>query len=213
MEEGTPYRHAQRARPTRGDNYVVKAEALRKAILSIKTDKRPTRCFLCLGEISWNCLPAYCLISALRSTQFDFIYLVCRRARGEAYELATSRCVYNLSDLVPSKSSTFNYAIFLNSPTMATLIDLQLRPVCHLDDSVKDCVALASELTATGPQPLRSGWKLAAWGPGHVGLHVSWQRVEISRIGLSLALGDCPEFFIVARHLSVFTIKGSSGFA
>jgi hypothetical protein len=59
VEEGTPYRHVQRAQRTRDDNQIVKAEetaalasdmALRQAIVSIKKDKRPTRCFLCLGN-------------------------------------------------------------------------------------------------------------------------------------------------------------------
>ena len=59
VEEGTPYRRVQHAQPTRGDNQIVNAEetaalasdmALRQAIVSIKKDKRPTRCFLCLGN-------------------------------------------------------------------------------------------------------------------------------------------------------------------
>jgi len=60
VEEGTPYRRGPRGRPAKGDPpTVAKAAklapsesdiALNQAILSIKTDKRPTKCFLCLGN-------------------------------------------------------------------------------------------------------------------------------------------------------------------
>jgi hypothetical protein len=60
VEEGTPYRRGPHGRPAKGNAPpVAKAAklvpsasdiALSQAILSIKTDKRPTKCFLCLGN-------------------------------------------------------------------------------------------------------------------------------------------------------------------
>lgn len=60
VEEGIPYRRGARGRPAKGDTPpVAKAAklapsasdiALSQAILLIKTDKRLTKCFLCLGS-------------------------------------------------------------------------------------------------------------------------------------------------------------------
>lgn len=60
VEEGTPYRRGPRGRPAKSDlPTATKAAkiapssldiAVSQAILLIKTDKRPTRCFLCLGN-------------------------------------------------------------------------------------------------------------------------------------------------------------------
>jgi hypothetical protein len=60
VEEGTPYRHGPRGRPAKSTVPVITKAAnlapsasditLSNAILSIKTDKRPTKCFLCLGN-------------------------------------------------------------------------------------------------------------------------------------------------------------------
>jgi hypothetical protein len=57
VEEGAPSRFIPRGRPFKDDSPpVVKVEgqstALSRAILSIKTDKRPTICFVCLGNPS-----------------------------------------------------------------------------------------------------------------------------------------------------------------
>ncbi|KAH6667257.1 hypothetical protein B0J14DRAFT_603092, partial [Halenospora varia] len=53
VEEGPASRRIQRGRPLKVDGPPVKAEepdALSQAILSIKTEKRPTICFLCVGN-------------------------------------------------------------------------------------------------------------------------------------------------------------------
>ena len=60
VKEGTPYRHNPCGRPTKGDALAVAKATkltplaleivLNQVILSIKTDKRPTKCFLCLGN-------------------------------------------------------------------------------------------------------------------------------------------------------------------
>ncbi len=60
VEERIPYRRGRRGRPAKSDGpMVVKAKepiltasdiVLSQAILSIKTDKRPIKCFLCLGN-------------------------------------------------------------------------------------------------------------------------------------------------------------------
>jgi hypothetical protein len=57
VEEGKPYRHVQSGQPPRDvtvkpENVLVSASEslLHEAVLSIKTDKRPTKCFLCLGN-------------------------------------------------------------------------------------------------------------------------------------------------------------------
>jgi hypothetical protein len=59
VEEGTPYRRGPRGRPAKGDTPTAAMAAklapsaldiaLSQAILSIKTNKRPSKCFLCLG--------------------------------------------------------------------------------------------------------------------------------------------------------------------
>ncbi|KAF4625152.1 hypothetical protein G7Y89_g13019 [Cudoniella acicularis] len=53
VEEGPASRRIQRGRPLKVDGPLVNAEepdALSQAILSIKTEKRPTICFLCVGN-------------------------------------------------------------------------------------------------------------------------------------------------------------------
>ena len=57
MEEGSASRCIQRERPLKDDSpLVLKAEepsaALSRAIRSIKTEKRPTKYFVCLGNLS-----------------------------------------------------------------------------------------------------------------------------------------------------------------
>lgn len=57
VEEGQPSRRIESGGPLKDDSPpAIKAEepnvALRQAILSIKTEKRPTKCFVCLGNSS-----------------------------------------------------------------------------------------------------------------------------------------------------------------
>jgi hypothetical protein len=54
VEEGAPYRHVQRVRLIKSESppiHVAESDvALREAISSIKTDRRPLVCFCCIGN-------------------------------------------------------------------------------------------------------------------------------------------------------------------
>jgi hypothetical protein len=75
VEEGTPYRHGPLAKgdvPTVNEaaqlTLSVSDTALSQAILSIKTDKWPTKCFLCLGNPAltlWERVASYAIPGSL----------------------------------------------------------------------------------------------------------------------------------------------------